>query len=894
MTTQYRCKNERRRMAVRNQLENGQPVLNGIDYLEVLADQKTLVVYLLHSLTDIGANLSEENIQIIGGSRIQNLSVESVSANTNVLTVRTNQVGDYSKYTLRLVRSAFTAEASEDLEPPDGFDTQLSQLSFSFWVEELSQFDCQPAAPLPEAELPPPAIDYLAKDYTSFRQLMLDRLSETVPMWKERNPSDIGVMLVELLAYTGDYLSYYQDAVATEAYLGTARKRVSVRRHARLLDYLIHDGCNARAWIVIEFNPPNDSANQPAIDGVTLLGPSIEKNRPGVKLITRSKTQESAFQEGVLSINKFQDVLNAGAQVFETLHDVTLYRCLNTLHFYTWEDEQCCLPKGSTQATLKSPLGAENSDLENADRALQKLLKRGSILVFEEVLGSTSRLAIEADRTHRHVVRLTKVTAAIDPLTNQSIINVKWDVEDALPFDLQISNVDENGNPITDISVARGNVVLVDAGCTIPKPQPNPLFQDTELLDKSLEELWNDTGWNRTRPRPRLKEGPLTQQGYIYNLQSQWVSFDPEQPASTAMKWALRDARPAITVWENTPPTATTEAGPRWESQRDLLISDRFARHFVVETEEDGRAYLRFGDGTLGKQPNADTRLYATYRIGNGSSGNVGANSIAHILLLSENLAQEERQYLPILKQKKDTDQNEKAIIALFNPLPAQGGVDPEPIEQIKQYAPQAFRVQRRAVTTADYAERAKQYPTVQNAIADRRWTGSGHTIYLTVDRDEGESIEGDFKQKLLAFLEEFRLSGHEIEIENPRFVALDIAMIVKVKSGYFQSTVKKALIDAFSKRILANKQKGFFHADRFSFGDPVYLSQVISNAIAVDGVESVNVTRFKRWVESDAQGRRSLELGKIAFELLEIARLENDPSSPESGKIEFQMEGGL
>ena len=65
----------------------------------------------------------------------------------------------------------------------------------------------------------------------------------------ERNAADLGVALVELLAYVGDYLSYHQDAVATEAYLGTARRRVSVRRHARLVDYRMHDGCNARVWV---------------------------------------------------------------------------------------------------------------------------------------------------------------------------------------------------------------------------------------------------------------------------------------------------------------------------------------------------------------------------------------------------------------------------------------------------------------------------------------------------------------------------------------------------------------------------------------------------------------------------------------------------------------------
>ena len=94
-----------------------------------------------------------------------------------------------------------------------------------------------------------PSIDYLTKDYQSFRQLMLDRLSATLPDWPERHAPDLGIAIVEALAYVADYLSYYQDAVATEAYLGTARRRISIRRHARLLDYILHEGCNARAWV---------------------------------------------------------------------------------------------------------------------------------------------------------------------------------------------------------------------------------------------------------------------------------------------------------------------------------------------------------------------------------------------------------------------------------------------------------------------------------------------------------------------------------------------------------------------------------------------------------------------------------------------------------------------
>ena len=104
----------------------------------------------------------------------------------------------------------------------------------------------------PEPAEETPQISYLAKDYRSFRRLMLDRMAQiTAASGASATPPTSGVALVEMLAYVGDRLSYAQDAVATEAYLGTARRRVSVRRHARLVDYAMHDGANARVWVQV-------------------------------------------------------------------------------------------------------------------------------------------------------------------------------------------------------------------------------------------------------------------------------------------------------------------------------------------------------------------------------------------------------------------------------------------------------------------------------------------------------------------------------------------------------------------------------------------------------------------------------------------------------------------
>ena len=81
----------------------------------------------------------------------------------------------------------------------------------------------------------------------------MDRLAKAMPDWRgPRSPADVVHTLAELIAYVGDLQHYELDAISTEAYLRTARRRTSLRRHALLVDYTMHEGCNARAWLNIE------------------------------------------------------------------------------------------------------------------------------------------------------------------------------------------------------------------------------------------------------------------------------------------------------------------------------------------------------------------------------------------------------------------------------------------------------------------------------------------------------------------------------------------------------------------------------------------------------------------------------------------------------------------
>ena len=456
----YTCCDELRRAALGDPAQNPNG-LNGIDFLEVidhdaptkLMRQRLLNIHFVNNLS--GGPLTKTNVLITGGERITNIIVTNVTPvpAANILTVEVNQPGDFSIYTLQLVQDA------QHPQPPPGYDSILSEIDFSFKVECPSDFDCKKNRVCPPPPRNEPEINYFAKDYASFRRLMLDRISVLSPQWTERHAADLGMTLVELLAFVGDNLSYQQDAVATEAYLGTARRRVSIRRHARLVDYLMHDGGNARAWVQIQVS--------------TDTGPLPK----GTQLFTRIDGQKIILPDDPRILQQAQ----AG---FETMHDVPrFFQAHNAIPFYTWTEQRCCLPKGATLATLAGHF----PDLQNGD-----------VLIFEEVLGPDTGQPGDANPAHRQAVRLTQQPAlGVDPLNNQLITGIVWGDEDALTFPVCISSrTDKEHGQIylnNTVSVARGNIVLCDHGLTetnapIPDTVPQPtIFRPETNCDHCVQ-----------------------------------------------------------------------------------------------------------------------------------------------------------------------------------------------------------------------------------------------------------------------------------------------------------------------------------------------------------------------------------------------------------------------
>lgn len=228
------------------------------------------------------------------------------------------------------------------------------------------------------------------------------------------------------------------------------------------------------------------------------------------------------------------------------------------------------------------------------------------------------------------------------------------------------------------------------------------------------------------------------------------------------------------------------------------------------------------------------------------------------------------------------------------NPLPATGGTEPEPVEQVRQLAPLDLRRTRlRAVTAADYAELATGLPGVQRAAAEIRWTGSVQEAHVAIDAARTGEPSPQLLDSVAYALESYRRIGHDlvVEMRPGRFPWTSRSRYVRPPAiNTARSSPSCTAYSAIDDCPAAGF--GFFHPDALTFGEPVRLSRLTAVAAAVPGVRSVRVTRLQRLFAQEHSDNRALEDGVLRLGPLEIAVCDNDPERPENGRLVIGLGG--
>jgi Baseplate J-like protein len=125
-------------------------------------------------------------------------------------------------------------------------------------------------------------IDYMARDAGSILQSMRALIPAKLPEWTDyQSEADFGNVLLQLFAHMGDILSYYQDRVANESFLGTAQERRSIIQHLRLIGYTLSTAAPASTTLTLSV--PREVTDAITIRRGHAFATRGEKEQPSVR-----------------------------------------------------------------------------------------------------------------------------------------------------------------------------------------------------------------------------------------------------------------------------------------------------------------------------------------------------------------------------------------------------------------------------------------------------------------------------------------------------------------------------------------------------------------------------------------------------------------------------------
>jgi uncharacterized phage protein gp47/JayE len=317
---------------------------------------------------------------------------------------------------------------------------------------------------------------------------------------------------------------------------------------------------------------------------------------------------------------------------------------------------------------------------------------------------------------------------------------------------------------------------------------------------------------------------------------------------------------------------ATTPPTPPWRLRQNLVFSqpaytpeqlaalqyqDRIAStlgfsrsadpDFATQTDENDITTVIFGDGQYGMIPPVGVQILASYRVGGGSNGNVGAGQITTLVKSAQ---------LQLIGAK------------VINRDAASGGADRESTDHAIKFAPTVFSSMQRAVTASDYVAQARLFPGVSKARAEAtNWNFI--KLYIAPTGD-GEFPTDTLKNNLIAYFEDKRMLTTFIQVENPNYVSIQLRATFGAKPYFKQGDVQ-----ADAKAAIA----ALFDFAKADFGQILYLSTIYQVLETLPGIDHIFVKRFNRADElADITSDGRIVLSENEIPVLRPADLKIDP----------------
>jgi hypothetical protein len=252
--------------------------------------------------------------------------------------------------------------------------------------------------------------------------------------------------------------------------------------------------------------------------------------------------------------------------------------------------------------------------------------------------------------------------------------------------------------------------------------------------------------------------------------------------------------------------------GVAWTEAPSLYGEDPSDQVFATLNQSDGTADVLFGDGVEGALlPTGQNNILANYRVGLGSSGNVGANTL--VTLMDRPLG----------------------VSGVTNPSAVTGGQDAQSVDDIRANAPLTVLTLGRAVSLADYQSYATSFAGIAKAYALWIPSGPGKGVFLTVAAAGGAPLPpgSPALANLVTSLQNYGNPLIPISAQSFLETLFGLSADLKYDPAYDQPTVQAQVLQALSQT--------YSFAQR-TFGQGVSVDEIATVIQAVPGVVAVNV----------------------------------------------------
>jgi hypothetical protein len=261
--------------------------------------------------------------------------------------------------------------------------------------------------------------------------------------------------------------------------------------------------------------------------------------------------------------------------------------------------------------------------------------------------------------------------------------------------------------------------------------------------------------------------------------------------------------------------------GLTWEEAPVLAGLPRSRRAYMLRRAFDGNTRIIFGDGRSGARlPRGTNQIVASYRIGSGVRGNVPAGSLT-------------------LLQTTLTD-----IKEVTNPVPGQGGSDPEPAGRVRIHAPLRVRVMERVISRTDLEDYALNLPGIAKARVQtiNREPGTavsrGRQAYLlTVAAEGGQPLGQGACAALAAEIDAARSDPAHAPLTVVAYDAVPfrVATALRIAGGYQRPAALQPLLEQCRAAL-----RTAFSFDRRDLDQSVAASEVIAALQGLPGIVAI------------------------------------------------------